>query len=156
VCDRVRRNRRLAILPAAVAAIVPGVALLTTRPGSPVSDGVAGLIVGVLLGVSIAGPAITLLIREAFSVRAALPDDVASVAVYQWIGDDFPLEYERWTLAAQVARARLKLSLTAPPGTPVRFVARYLNRRGDSGRWSDVTLTYAMGGMTFRRNLIAA
>jgi hypothetical protein len=54
MCDRLPRSRRLAILPAAVAAIVPGVVLLTTRPGSPVSDGVAGLIVGVMLGVSIA------------------------------------------------------------------------------------------------------
>jgi hypothetical protein len=105
---------------------------------------------------SVNGPTIKLAVSEANSLRIALPDDVASVAVYQWIGDDVPRDFDRWTVTANIARARLTLILNAPLGTPVRFVARYLNRRGECGAWGTFTSTHALGGMVFSRNLLTA
>lgn len=105
---------------------------------------------------SVDGPVMSLTVRSVDSNRIALPDDVAMVAISQWVGDAMPPTFDRWIVAAQIARARLTLTIDAPLGTPVHFVARYLNRRGEAGPWSEVTSTLALGGMTFRRDLIAA
>ena len=105
---------------------------------------------------SVVGQSMLLTIHADAESRAVLPADVANVALSHWIGDGAPTDYAQWPAAAQVARARIALTIDAPLGTPVHFVARYLNRRGEAGPWSEVTSTHAMGGMTFGRHLLAA
>lgn len=47
------RSRRLAVLPACIAAIVPGVLLLAAGKDHPLNPNAAGLIIGLLIGVSL-------------------------------------------------------------------------------------------------------
>lgn len=89
------------------------------------------------------------------SSRVALPDDVATVRIAQWVGSDGPANVEHWPVAAQVSRARVTLSIDAAPGTPVHFVARYANRRGELGPWGAVTSTHALGGWLMQQPLAA-
>lgn len=96
---------------------------------------------------SVTGPVIKLMLRESGGAECKLPADVASAAVYHWIGDEPPVEPARWILAAHVSRARLALTIDAAPGTKIWFIAHYLNRRGERGPWGNPAATHAMGGM---------
>lgn len=104
---------------------------------------------------SVGAPIISLTISVHDDSRIALPDDVAGVAIYHWIGDDeVPDEPDDWKIVAQVSRCRVSLPIQTTPGTRVRFAAYYLNRRGERGPWGPVTTTHALGG--FNNSHLAA
>jgi hypothetical protein len=104
---------------------------------------------------SVNGPMMRLILNEAGGARGRLPDDVSGAVIYQATGEEPPADPACWTVAAHASRARVNVMIDAPPGTPVHFVAHYLNRRGERGPWGDPRMTHAMGGMQLSRSLAA-
>jgi hypothetical protein len=86
--------------------------------------------------------------------RKARPVGTEGALVAMYAGDQPSGLHQHWTLMGQVTRTVSKHDLPAylPPGTKVWFRARWYNRRGEHGDWSQPVCAHVgYGQMTVQR-----
>jgi hypothetical protein len=89
--------------------------------------------------------------------KRGLPDDVKSVQVFGFAGDDYPAADERWRLLGTFTTTKFNVEFNFPDvrsGDRLWVTARFINAKAEGGAWSTPAYTYAAGPVMQKANNI--